>query len=129
MGPDQRWTLLPPSHMTVASSNRAFSMLGIEFGEIGQLMHWQHSSYPIKLFTLIRNPGQAEAILKDCVSMYDPFTVGFLKVFKTLSELRSREARCVLLGLGALLKKSTQRIECRHAAVRRRVNGRVQSSK
>ena len=126
MGPHASWELLPRNHMTVAHSGTALSMLAISMCGIAQLLHWPHSGYPVKLFRLVKHPHLAASVFSDCVHMRDRFTEGFLKIFSTPELLAGSEARAYLFGLSTILRKSTQRIECRHAAIRRRIGTRFQ---
>jgi hypothetical protein len=125
LGAHPKWSLLQQDHRTVQHSNRVLSMLALGMCSIALLMEWVHSSYPLKLFALIRNPGKAVEILNDCMHTMDAFTKAFLAMFPG-SKLASKKARMYLLAVGALLRKSTQRIECRHAAIRRRIGNRYQ---
>ena len=65
-GEDERWKLLPPEYCCISYSSLAVAMLSVSECGISALMFWNHSSYPLRLFRLIRDPSFASVILRDC---------------------------------------------------------------
>ena len=99
-------------------------MMSRGVGSVFALIHDEHRGYPGKLFTLLREgPGKvaaaADSICQDRPCLQDPFTTAFRARFRAKDELMSDSARFVLVAIGLLARTDTQRIECRHASVRR----------
>lgn len=127
LGADSRWELLPARHYTVQYSNMAMAMLCIALCGVEQLMHSKHNSYPVRLFKLLFDPSFASTVLHECEDLFDSATAKFLTIYNTVALLSGKAARYSLLGAAVLLRRSIQRIECRNAALRRRIKQRVQT--
>jgi hypothetical protein len=121
------WAVLPLSSCTVSCSNLAFAMLSTGWCYMESLMFSKNCGYPLRLWTLLKRPECATSILRDPVCVKDKFTLMFLASFPTVAALQSEECRAELLCCSVMARRAVCRIECRHAALRRRTKRRVQT--
>ena len=80
-------------------------------------------TYPFKLFKLIAGAEDVDTLLhefkQDCPFMWDTFAKGFFDRFESDAERKSDEALLLLVIIAFLWRMTMQRVECRHASLRR----------
>ena len=129
MRAESLWNVLSDEDKTVKNLSIAAGMLMTMMCGIAQLMRWSHTSFPVRLFCLLREPSRAHEILHACRKLRDPFTEAFLTKWSTVAELKSAACRLELFLILLMVRKSIARIECRHASIKRRIGGRSSAKK
>jgi hypothetical protein len=97
---------------------------------IRELLIAEQRVYPYKLFATLGQPDMCEDVaadFKDRPCMLDPVSASICSDHASAFELRSSAARSKIMSIAELVQTSTAKVECGHAAVRRRARGQVQT--
>ena len=117
------WSTLPSRNVTLQTRAKAFAAVASEQGSIWYYLDYVWQLYPFKALDLIDDEldsAEVAADIKaDCPHMYDDFMLEFLMHFLSAAGLCSADAKMILVMIALQHYLTMQRIECRHAALRR----------
>ena len=97
---------------------------------IRELLIAEQRVYPFKLFATLGQPDLCDDVATDFAKrpcMFDPVSASICRDHASALELRSPAARSKIKSIAELVQTSTAKVECSHAAVRRRARGQVQT--
>ena len=97
---------------------------------IKELLVSEQRVYPYKLFAILGQPDLADEVAADFAErpcMFDPVSASLCTDHPSASELRGPAAQSKIMSIAELVQTSTAKVECGHAAVRRRARSQVQT--
>ena len=108
----------------------AFRLLARAGAGILELLIAEQRVYPYKLFATLDQPDLCDDVASDFAErpcMFDPVSASICSDHASAVELCSPAARSKIMSIAELVQTSTAKVECGHAAVRRRARGQVQT--
>lgn len=127
----KRWDALDTSKLRDGLwAVTALRLLARAGAGIRELLVAEQRVYPYKLFAMLGQPQLSEEVAADFAErpcMFDPVSASICREHSSAIELCSPAAQSKIMSIAELVQTSTAKVECGHAAVRRRARGQVQT--
>ena len=127
----KRWDALDTSKLRDGLwTVTALRLLARAGAGIRELLVAEQRVYPYKLFAMLGQRHLSEEVAADFAErpcMLDPVSASVFREHSSAVELCSQAAHSKIMSIAELVQTSTAKVECGHAAVRRRARGQVQT--